>query len=250
MSQKKQRKSILSLFLGQWDFKGLLDCDDEDFDDEWEETKQAIIDLIDVKQAEKFINYFEEHKIDLVRSCMLKSVRVKANINRGTICSKRQSILQNWVMLHYCPLWNNSTHLRESVFYGKVGYGKTNSGWKVLSPQALNWPVQEHENNREGRYFERIEGWWSMVYSRQQTISVWKPRVHHKIQYKPLWWIERISSVHHQWKTFWKTRNGRWNFTCHEGKQRCYQLQGCEIGQRGIRVRRTYWYGTSLLRWW
>ncbi len=37
---EKQRKSILSLLLGQGDFKGLLDCDDEDFDDEWEETKQ------------------------------------------------------------------------------------------------------------------------------------------------------------------------------------------------------------------
>ncbi len=37
--------------------------------------------MIDEKQVEKFINYFEEHKIDLVRSCMLKSVRAKANIN-------------------------------------------------------------------------------------------------------------------------------------------------------------------------
>ena len=38
MNVSEKTKKKYSLFLGQGDIKGLLDC--EDFDDEWEETKQ------------------------------------------------------------------------------------------------------------------------------------------------------------------------------------------------------------------
>ncbi len=137
-------------------------------------------------------------------------------LNRGTICSKRQSIQQNWVMLHYCPIMKQQYAFeRKSILW--EGWVWEDELWMKSSQPSSSqlassgtWQCSITADNKQ------------FLSENLVSITKFSTSLCNELKESALFIING--------KRFGKLEMEGWNFICHEGKQRCYQLQGCEIG--------------------